>query len=279
MKLAVNYSPEAANLLRAGAADVDIFKCPDWAFDRWREVLDAARPLRPVYIHFNHQAGRGEMATTDWGAVRALRDETQTPFVNIHLAPIVRDFPGIAFDDVSEDAADRVARAVIADVALAARQFGPEHVIVENIPYWANPKGFMRLAVEPSVMRRVLDETGCGFLLDLSHARIAAHYLGRDVKEYIEEFPIERLRELHNTGLGMEGPRLMDHLPLTDEDWEFFDWALGCIQSGAWPEPWALAYEYGGIGPKFEHRSEQTALAADLPRFWGRLEPLRQPAG
>ena len=102
-----------------------------------------------------------------------------------------------------------------------------------------------------------------------------ANALGRDAKEYIAEFPVERLRELHNTGLGLENGRLMDHLPLTADDWDFFDWALDHILSGTWPEPWALAYEYGGIGPKFERRSERAALAADIPRFWSLLEPTR----
>ena len=58
MKLAVNYSREIDELLRADDVDVDLLKCPDWGFDQWRDVLTLARRVGPVYIHFNLQAGR-----------------------------------------------------------------------------------------------------------------------------------------------------------------------------------------------------------------------------
>ena len=36
----------------------------------------------------------------------------------------------------------------------------------------------MRPSVEPEVITRVVEESGCGLLLDISHARIVANYLG-----------------------------------------------------------------------------------------------------
>ena len=41
MQFAVNYSVPMENLLREGAADCDLLKCPEW-----EGVVNAARPLR-----------------------------------------------------------------------------------------------------------------------------------------------------------------------------------------------------------------------------------------
>ncbi|HLV36123.1 MAG TPA: hypothetical protein VKY59_13445, partial [Spirillospora sp.] len=53
MKFALNYSPQAAELLRAGDIDIDLFKCPDWP-----HLIEQARQQRPVYIHFPLVAGQ-----------------------------------------------------------------------------------------------------------------------------------------------------------------------------------------------------------------------------
>jgi hypothetical protein len=54
---------------------------------------------------------------------------------------------------------------------------------------------------------------------------------------------------------------------MTDPDWALFEWALAKIQSGAWPTPWVVACEYGGIGPIFDWRSDPAVIAHDIPRM------------
>ncbi len=46
-----------------------------------------------------------------------------------------------------------------------------------------------------------------------------------------------------------------------------FDRVLGHIHRGEWAEPWIVAFEYGGIGPIFEWRSEPTFIAEQIPRL------------
>ena len=128
---------------------------------------------------------------------------------------------------------------------------------------------FHRACVEPRVIRLVVGETGCGFLLDLSHARIAAHYLGVDPREYVLSLPVEHLRELHVTGVRPVKDRLADHMDFADEDWTWTAWALDHIRAGRWPTPWTVALEYGGVGEPFKWRSERRVIEEQVPRLYG----------
>src|SRR5205823_15117544 len=113
----------------------------------------------------------------------AMARDTDTPFVNLHLVTWQRDFPEFPPESADAGLIDRVSERMLADVAAAIEAVGRERLILENIPYFGRSSEFHRACVEPRVIRRVVDETGCGLLLDLSHARIAAHYLGVDPQD------------------------------------------------------------------------------------------------
>lgn len=110
----------------------------------------------------------------------------------------------------------------------------------------------------PRVIRRVVEETGCGLLLNLGHARLAAHYLGTEVREHVAALPIAHIREFHLSGVqrfegnwlkrasdaGIDADtirrfagRQVEHLPMTERDWALAAWAMGQIHSRAWGGP------------------------------------------
>lgn len=263
MKLAINYSLQAAELLTGGKIEVDLFKCPDWP-----NLIAAARPYRRVAVHFGLKAGSGRLKDTDWEAVAGWLEQTGTPYVNLHLHPDLKDYPGFAIDTLGGDQFEQVVKNLLDDVRAATKRFGAERVIVENVPYRGESGNCLRPAVEPQVIHRILDECGCGLLLDISHARIAAHFLGWDERQYMSQLPVDRLRELHFTGLHRLDGRLQDHLPALEEDWMVLDWVIECIQSQEWALPWMLAFEYGGVGKVFEWRSDPQVIAEQIPRLY-----------
>ena len=81
-------------------------------------------------------------------------------------------------------------------------------LVMENIP------GFFALdyaqMTEAEFLRRFFDQTGCGSLLDLPHIWLAAHYSGRSPREYLADFPLDKVVELHVAGVeedrDLEGP-------------------------------------------------------------------------
>ena len=256
MKFALNYSPQAAELLRSGDIEIDLFKCPDWP-----DLIAEAAQLRPVYIHFPLVAGQRNIAKVGLETIAGWRSRTETYYVNTHLGARVEDLPDVNDPDVA-------VASMLADVTPLVDCFGADAVMAENVPYPDMYSDKPQIDIEPEVIRRVIESSGCGLLLDLAHARLTAEYMGWDVHEYIEQLPVDRLRELHVTGIGPnQKGQHEDHLPMTDSDWALFEWALAKIHSGAWPTPWVVACEYGGIGPIFDWRSEAAVIAHDIPRM------------
>lgn len=267
MDLAINYSTQAAALYAQGKIKLDRFKTMDWP-----EMIAAARYYGPVAVHFGLQAGNGRVKTLDWDGVARLLDETDTPHLNLHLEATTKDYPGIPVDYPSIGDRDRIFKRMLKDVRRAVKQLGPERVIIENVPYRGTDEKVFRLSVEPETIQTIVSETGCGLLLDISHARIAAHHLGMEAKEYMQLLPVASLRELHFTGLHNLNGRLQDHLSILESDWPYLDWVLERIHLGEWPRPWLLAFEYGGTGEKFAWRSDPNIIETQLPVLWQKVK-------
>ena len=274
IQLAINYSPAAAQLLQAGRLPIQRFKCPDWP-----DLVAEASALLPVAVHFSLSAGSGQLAQTDWERVEQLRQVTGTPYVNLHLDALQQDFPGMPRDTHEPAHIRLVTERLLHDVNAAVERFGAGQVIVENVPY--QPDGSrndppydkcLRPAVLPEVIRQVVQESGCGLLLDIPHARISAHNLGLDEREYLTSLPVESIRELHVTGLHTnQFGFLQDHLSMLESDWPSLEWVLERIRGGEWGSPWLLAFEYGGVGWKFEQRSDPQVIESQVPELRRRL--------
>lgn len=263
MKFAINYSKQAAQLVEHGEIAIDYFKCPDWP-----GMVEEASRLRPVAVHFTLNAGNGQIQKTDWKLIEQLLHKTGTAYVNVHIAPESKDFPGIPVDTQRAEEYRAVIDRVITDVQLIVNRFGAERVIVENVPYRGKDGSFLRPGVEPGAINQVLDETGCGLLLDISHARITARQLGIDERTYMAALPVDRLREIHFTGLHNLNGYLQDHLPVLEADWPILDWVLERVQRKEWSFPTMLAFEYGGVGEKFSWRSDTAVIAEQVPRLY-----------
>jgi len=268
MNFAINYSTQAALLFSQGRLRIDRFKCPDWP-----ELIAEAGQYRPIAVHFNLNAGRGKLRGKNLESIAHIAEETSTPFINLHLELKKGDFPAIPIDSTRQADREMFFRMALSDVEIAVRRFGDDKVIVENVPYRPNGKG-LRLSVETETISRIVAETGCGFLLDIPHACISAHHLGLDPTEYISRLPVHRLKELHFTGVQDLGGWLQDHLEAQEKDWQMLDWVLKRIQEGAWPKPWLLALEYGGVGEKFSWRSSAQVIEEQGKRINTLIEAL-----
>ena len=266
MKFAVNYSPQAIELVRSGCIHFDYFKCPPWP-----DLVSTAREVAPVVIHFELQAGSGCLHKTDWRMIEDFLAHTGTPFVNLHLAPRVGDFPDMPVDTWDFTHIRQVTEVLLRDTAAVVDHFGPERVIAENALYEGPQGKFFRPAMLPEVIHQILDETGCGMLLDISHARISAYHLGLNERDYMASLPVDRIRELHFTGIHEVNGRLQDHLSVLPGDWPVLDWALERIERREWAAPWLLAFEYGGVGEFFGKHTEMDVLIEQVPLLLSRV--------
>lgn len=264
-KLAVNYTPQAAELLKNGQIETDYFKCPDWD-----DVIAEAQKYRPVYVHFPLHAGNGNLQGVDWDRIEGYMKRTETRFVNIHIAPHVDQFPGLTIDAEGSEAEERVIIHILDELKPIIERFGRENIILENVPYDPSPQfSILRPALMPEVFSQIVNESGCGFLLDTAHALIAARHTDQDPIAYLDALPGDQLREFHVTGTiyDQEEARWRDHFAMRNDDWQLVERSFAHIQQGKWVHPQIATLEYGGVGPLFDWRSKPDVLLADMPRL------------
>ncbi len=259
MKLAVNYSTQAAVLLRNALIKIDFFKCPDWP-----DLIGEAQEHAPVAVHFNLTAGNGRLHKSNWDQVKKLKEETNTPYVSLHLESSTKYFPSYSPDKLSTKQAEKIRDTILRDIETALQIFPADQIIIENVPYRAEYGKVLRTAIEPETICELLEKTGAGLLLDISHARITANFLGMSEKSYMNQLPVHQIKEMHFTGLHPFNGWMQDHLHTIPSDWPVLEWVMQQIKTGAWAKPWLLAHEVGGVGEKFSWRSDGQALARDI---------------
>jgi uncharacterized protein (UPF0276 family) len=259
MKFAVNYSAPLVHLLDEGAVHIDLIKCPDW-----EGMLEEAKDHGKITIHFDLEVGLGNTFHSDFSRIRALMERTYTPHVNTHLVTPRQFNP----DNTQE--LDQINALWREEIRLMTEELGPDTVALEHHPYThANPN--IRPAADPEVFSQVIQDTGCMLLLDLAHARITAHTLGVKVQDYIHALPLERLVEMHVTGIRTLSGVLTDHFELGEDDWSTLVWALEQIGTKAWHTPEIVAFEYGGIGSTFVWRTDPDVLRNQVPVMFDML--------
>jgi uncharacterized protein len=273
MRLAVNYSHSAASLVQTGQIAIDYFKTPDW---EW--MVSEAAQLKPIAVHFNLEAGNDNLGQVDWDKVIRLAQITQTPFINLHLDSRQSYYPDYAADTCIESEVEQVYKIILADVMGVVRRFGAKRVIIENSPYRAEEGNTMCLCIQPGLITRLVRETGCGLLLDISHAIITARTLEMRPDEYIAKLPMENMREMHFAGVqkNLINGQWMDHLAIQETDWKWLDWVLARIHVGEWNNPWLLAFEYGGVGEPFEWRSNPEVILQQVPQLQEHIKLLTE---
>ncbi len=259
MKFAVNYSAPLARLLKKGAIRLDLIKCPDW-----EGMLQEARPLGDITIHFDLEVGLGNTFQVNFPRIKTYLESTFTPHVNTHL--VTSQY----FNTASPKALADINTLWREEINLMVAHLGPQSVALEHHPY-TEANAFIQPAADPEIFSRVIRDTGCMFLLDLAHARITADTLGVDVKDYIRALPLDRLVEMHITGIKRHNNILTDHFELGVEDWDLLEWALGEIKANSWRRPEIVAFEYGGIGQTFVWRTEELVLETQVPKLYQRV--------
>jgi uncharacterized protein len=288
MEFAVNYSPTLAGLVQEKNLGVDRFKCPAWP-----DLIAEAESVLPVYIHLPITVGSGagcplndeKRSQLDFTWLAGMLKGSTSPYVNTHLIAHSANFPAINPLDHSKKAVRSVVDAAMRDLEPLINLYGAEKVLVENV---VNEYGWLDACALPETLALLIEKTGCGFLFDLSHARLTAELLGMEERSYISAMPLHHLQELHVTGLAvLEGELLelvrsagdpyglaahmagkkIDHLPMREEDWPVLEWAVNQIFSNKWAEPWIVSFEYGGVGPFWGQITSEKVYIQQIPRM------------
>ncbi len=80
--------------------------------------------------------------------------------------------------------------------------------LVENIAYYIRIPGAD--LTEGELLRRLVEQTGCGLLLDVNNVAVNALNHGFDPFTYLREFPLQAVREIHIAGHRKTGKMVVD---------------------------------------------------------------------
>jgi uncharacterized protein (UPF0276 family) len=224
----------------SGAVDVDRLKAAEWMNE---QELSALCAQRPVLLHLD--GGVIWPRSRRWAEAQAERARrADTPWLSVHLdlgwTFLAYRWPGPC--PIPRALARRWAKRSVRRLqeACQASLPGRPALLVENIPRWERSRP--AYTADPAFTSEVVTETGCGFLLDLAHARVAAHYEGVPAHDYLLQLPLDSLVEIHVSG-PRPGPypdgRLVDaHQPMQEADYQLLAWVL------ARARPRAVTLEY-----------------------------------
>jgi uncharacterized protein (UPF0276 family) len=220
MQLTADLSDPLLDLIRAGRAPIDGVEVGPWfSVERIRGYRQSL-PGLPFTFH-----GGDLIERVGWlpGAVTRIAAYQQAAggaWVSMHLTLwppgavwLIRrqrwrlPLPNFA----------RAARRLAGQVRRLARAL-PVPVLLENV----EPLSLAgdEAEVRPSLIEQVLAETGCGLVLDIAHACVAADALSMDAGAYLEALPLDRVRQVHVSGTRLRAGRLVDaHEPLAEDDY------------------------------------------------------------
>ena len=238
-QLAAIYSQPLIALLAEEKALVDRIVVYPWHTEA---QIREARSYRPLMLHgmpapfaLNQLDPFDKAVMAQAQRLLALADP---PWLSINFGPSVEAFEyNGKIIPLSEPQSRSQVYLNTCRNAARLKQWLPVPLILGNLGY--HPNGAYEHVCEPSFIIVVLDTVDCGFLLDIARARISAHNLGLDEKQYFRSLPLYRTREVHVSGPRLHNGAMTDaQEPLQDADWE----ALTFILARSKPEVVTLAY-------------------------------------
>ena len=259
MKIAVNYSTALLELLKKDPQlPIDYIKGPTSPFPGCWYQFEGS-PLQ--YPRLPHLAQLGviflghpeSQQRFNAETVNKVLQLTKPPYLSTHLEARVDFFPQL--QEYQHQNHGQVQKVLAAHFLKAIAEVKTQiklPLILENFPYYTWWKHF-RWGSEPQFIREMCIASDCGFLLDIAHARCSAWHMQRDLREYIQELPLDRLREIHLGGVKErleEGVR-DSHTALSEADYE---WVLFLLEKTS---PETITIEYGGLPDKILNIHQQ----------------------
>lgn len=222
-KVGCNWSEALAMLLIDKQVSVDYIKAG--AYGEFENQFDRMRSLKPILLHglgYYERTGMRNVDHVDFHRANHLIARCGSPHYGLHMA--------IKHEDLLPDMGDEeIYRHMCMQIQKFKKSLSAP-LLLENIP--DSPEERMIFNHHPFVeagkIARLLHDNDLGLLLDLSHAKITARYRQWNVYGYLQELPLERVREIHVNGSGCDGDGFPadTHQALENEDYELLDWLL-----------------------------------------------------
>lgn len=211
-RLGLAHGPGIMEFLDLHPRSIDYVEMP---FEQLRHNpgLGAIQEKLPILLHCASMSVAGFIPPSEetLDAIHLEVTRTATPWIGEHLAFVSAD--GIheegdrdtAPTNLTYTVCPQLSEASVERVALnlaALRSCFSTPIILENSPqYFSIPGSTMTMT---SFIAAVARECDIELLLDLSHFMITTRNMGGDVFQQIEELPLERVVEVHMSGMSLQ---------------------------------------------------------------------------
>ncbi|MBI9015617.1 MAG: DUF692 family protein [Clostridiales bacterium] len=266
MKIGCNFSEELLDLLEENKVDVDYIKIP--IDDLCIGHTDRVKSIRPIMVHYmgyRERTSMKDMETVDFEWINSKLNQLSSPMSAIHCFAAREDFEN------EEPSFDEVINRMLNVLGIWKEKLSVP-VAIENYPYSDFYTMSHPITSDPRLFHILTEKLDINITLDIGHAKTSASYLGKSLKDYILEFPLDRVVELHVNGT-LNDPEhgIRDkHLEMEEEDYEVVEWILRKCSIKY------LTLEYGGIGrPKEQGRSNVDSIERQLRRLSRIVERVR----
>jgi uncharacterized protein (UPF0276 family) len=231
IQLTTDLSDPLLELIHDNDAPIDAVEVGPWfsveQIRNYRQIL----PQLPFHFHGADLVERVGLIPGAISRIAAYLHCTESPWVSMHITMWL---PGMVWLmlrrgwRVPLPNPERATQQFIQRVRRLARStYVP--VTLENIE--PLPIDGYDFEVQTERINQVLDETDCGFLLDIGHARVSAATLGVDIHDYLSGLPLNRVVQVHVSGPRLRGQRLVDaHEALQEVDYALLDFVLAQTQ-------------------------------------------------
>ncbi|HSD85563.1 MAG TPA: DUF692 family protein [Anaerolineae bacterium] len=227
IQLTTDVSDSLLELLREDGDLIDAAEVGPWfsveQVRRYRQAL----PELPFHFHGADLIERVGLIPGTVSKIAAYLHYTRSPWASMHITMWLPGMVGLMLRRGWRMPLPHPEQATQRFIQRVRRLVHSIHVpvILENTeppPF----KGY-DFEVQPQRITQVLEETGCGFLLDIGHARISAARLGMEVDEYLGSLPLKRVVQVHVSGPRLRAGCLVDaHEPLQEVDYAVLDFVL-----------------------------------------------------
>jgi hypothetical protein len=227
VQLTTNISNPLLELIRMDRAPIDGVEVGPWLTIREVRKYRSLLPQMSFFFHGGDLVDRVGVLPGAVSHLAAYLRCTESPWLSLHitmwLPGLIRLRRRFGWRIPPPDP-ERATRRFIRRIARLSTALQVP-ILLEN----PDPQPFegFDFQVDTGRIKRILDATHCGLLLDTGHALVAAARLGMDARGYLCRLPLDRIVQIHVSGPRMAGGRLEDaHETMQERDFALLDFIL-----------------------------------------------------
>ncbi len=131
-----------------------------------------------------------------------------------------------------------------------------EYISLENMEV-----NVLKEVINPEFITKAIELTDTYFLLDITHAYLAANILKVDPLEYIISLPLDKVKEIHFSGTMHKDNKIYSHIKCRQQDYALLEKVLPLL-----PNLERVILEYGTPAFKDKQNRNRTKFSLSLPR-------------